>query len=198
MKTFYFNDVTDFADHLSEMVDGLSSTSDIGIVLPPYQAMSLMEELIKHEFSIGSVNISDPEFCDYYDPYYISIYEGNLFCIPFKNENTDEYMHVTDTVVYISNDCNSSILKHVESDVVYAYELDEADVDEDCDDCELKDQCEKQETSLYKVNDKVVSKAEYDEAVKKIDDKYLDGITTMLSGYSGFLNEIQKLTEMFK
>lgn len=191
MKTFYFNDVTDFAAHLSETVDGLPPMNDVGIISPADEATTIIESLIKEEFCIGDIQIADVEIGDYYDEYYISLYEGMIFCKPFRDKESDRCCTAEDTIVYISNNCKSTILSNIKTEVVYAYEIKEYGCC--CDDCG----CHDVDTTSYKVNGKSVDKKTYEKAITDIEEKYLDGIQDMLLRYYKFQKEIDEWRKMF-
>ena len=83
--------------------------------------------------------------------------------------------------------------------VLFGYEDDKCD----CDECECA--CKKDEKptttssakSVYKINNKEVSKEEFDKKYEEFEEMYLDNIRDMLLGYCSFMDEVNDWRSRF-
>ena len=84
--------------------------------------------------------------------------------------------------------------------VLFGYEDDKCD----CDECECA--CKKDEKptttssakSVYKINNKEVSKEEFDKKYEEFEEMYLDNIRDMLLSYCEFMDEVNEWRKLFR
>lgn len=177
IKTLHFEDYEDFACTVSDAYDRVKSDNEyntVDIVAKYEDAKEIIRELVGIGYGIASINgFGDPEWDGYDDAFIISLLEDEIWCEPIKRK--DGYIFVEADVVYIFDDCNSKIVPKIEADEVYEVEI--GDFDYDCENCDYHDMTTTS-SAIYKVNNKEVTKEEYDKAVEDI------------SGFLSFVNKI--------
>lgn len=137
MKKLLFEDVYELSN---EMLDDATHFSDCVSAICHYEmAAALLSELIQSGVTIGQININDYEWDHYDREYLVSIMDGSLYCSPIYGRkkdgySRDGYLETYADVVYIHQDCNSTLLKYLDCDRIFEFaveELDEVDFDED-------------------------------------------------------------------
>lgn len=176
MKTIYFEDALDFAvsvDSMYENVLNKADFADISIIAKYKEANEIIKSLINiGEYDIYSFNNfinpnHSPE--EYSDEYIISIMNSELYIEPFKQD--DDYIGDESKYIYVLSNCSSKVLSHLESDNIYEVVIGEEDCD--CENCKLYyEPISSTSTTNYFINDKAVSKEEYEDAMAEIDLKY--------------------------
>ena len=225
MKDLSFETVEDFCYEVSSIYEGMEpdeefDIEDLSIIAKYEEATKIISELIRCGYDIHSVNLEDPEYDGYDDEFIISLcnLDGkDLWCEPMVRKF--KYINDESKYIYIMDNCSSNVLDHLQSDHIYEVHVDEFDEYEDdeydcCCDCyQESDECcgskheeselssdDKHEVSnikeSYKVNGKEVSKDEYDKVVKKIEDKYLANMKSMLNSYSEFMEDLHDWHKM--
>ena len=110
--------------------------------------------------------------------------------------HNDTYYYGSADISFIHEDCNSKLIKYVDSKTIYEFGYDEDDECE-CDDCECA--CKKDEkpttsttskSATYKINNKEVSKEEFDKKYKEFEEMYLNNIRDMLLNYCEFMDSV--------
>lgn len=170
-----------------EKIKEYDDLNSVDIVAKYEDAKEIICQLVEMEYGIAFINeFGNPEWDGYDDAFVISLLDDEIWCEPIKRKNG--YIFVEADVVYIFDDCNSKIISKIESDDVY--EVGIGDYDDNCDyECTCPEcKC----SATYKVNGKNVDKDEYEKAVDKFHDKYMNGIASMLLGYSEFLDEMNE------
>lgn len=178
MKTIYFEDALDFAvsvDSMYENVLNKADFADISIIAKYKEANEIIKSLINiGEYDIYSFNNfinpnHSPE--EYSDEYIISIMNSELYIEPFKQD--DDYIGDESKYIYVLSNCSSKVLSHLESDNIYEVVIGEEDCD--CENCKLYyEPISSTSTTDYFVNNKAVSKEEYEDAMAEIDARYQD------------------------
>jgi len=176
METIYFEDALDFAvsvDSMYENVLNKADLADISIIAKYKEANEIIKSLIKiGEYDIYSFdNFINPNHSpeEYSDEYIISIMNSELHVEPFKQD--DDYIDDESKYIYVLSNCSSKVLSHLESDNIYEVVIVEEDCD--CENCKLYyEPISSTSTTTYSINDKTVSKEEYEDAMAKIDLKY--------------------------
>ena len=189
MKTIYFEDALDFAvsvDSMYENVLNKADFADISIIAKYKEANEIIKSLINiGEYDIYSFNNfinpnHSPE--EYSDEYIISIMNSELYIEPFKQD--DDYIGDESKYIYVLSNCSSKVLSHLESDNIYEVVIGEEDCD--CENCKLYyEPISSTSTTDYFVNNKPVSKEEYEDAMAEIDLKYKE-----------FHNEMNRLIDL--
>lgn len=178
MKTIYFEDALDFAvsvDSMYENVLNKADFADISIIAKYKEANEIIKSLINiGEYDIYSFNNfinpnHSPE--EYSDEYIISIMNSELYIEPFKQD--DDYIGDESKYIYVLSNCSSKVLSHLESDNIYEVVIGEEDCD--CENCKLYyEPISSTSITDYFVNNKPVSKEEYEDAMAEIDARYQD------------------------
>lgn len=132
-NTVQFDDFTDAACVFSDTYDELENDyKSIGIVAKYDEAKEIIKELLCLGHDIKSIEIHDCEYEDYFDEYVVTITNDGIYCEKFKCENG--YFCEESDVTYVSNECNSICFKHIDSDIVYAFQIGDDECYE-CDEC---------------------------------------------------------------
>lgn len=134
-----FNDIDDLA---TRMIDSYYDGEDCVSTICHYDiATTLLSELIKKDLTICHIDIHDYEWNRYDREYQVSIMNNKIYCSPAfaysrDGYSKDSYLDTWANVVYIHQDSNSAILKHIECDDIYEFAIEDLDdvEDENCDD----------------------------------------------------------------
>lgn len=197
MKNLYFDDFEDLACDIADTYDSLDGEDfeDVAIIAKYEEARQVIKELLCIGYDIHSVEIYD-ELCENYDAeFIISLYDNELWCEPMLRENG--YIKEEAPVIYVLDNCSSKVIPYCKGKTVYEVTVG---IDEDecgCDECECA--CKKDEkpaattstkSATYKINNKEVSKEEFDKKYEKFEEMYLDNIRDMLLGYCEFMDSV--------
>ena len=165
----------------------------VGIVVNKEIAEYILDELVK----IDETSIKEVDLVDYMEvnEYLVSVDDdGYITCVPIE-----DYVVLDKTdIVYI--DMDGDILQDVidycvnENKEVILFGQDN-DCDGDCENCSCETKLST--TATYKVNGKEVSEKEYNKALDNFHDRYMDGIASMLLGYSEFIDEMNEWKKLF-
>ena len=206
IKKLHFDDFEDFACAVADTYDEVKyddECNSVDIIAKYDDAKEIICELIAIGYGIAFIDeFGDTECNAYDDAFVISLLEDEIWCEPIKREN--EYLLVETEVAYILDNCSSKIISNIESDVVYEVEVGNGD--NDCDECECT--CKKDEKpnptvstsstkSTYKINNKEVSKEEFDKKYNEFEEMYLDNIRDMLLRYCDFIDEVNDWRSKF-
>ena len=136
--------------------------------------------------------MSRPEWENYHDEYLISLNNDGIWCEPMKLDG--KYLTDESTITYILDNCSSKVIPYCKGKTVYEVTVGEDDCS--CDECECA--CKKDEKptttssakSVYKINNKEVSKEEFDKKYEEFEEMYLDNIRDMLLNYCEFMDSV--------
>ena len=115
----------------------------------------------------------------------------------------NRYIEDDAPVIYVLDNCSSKVIPHCRGKIVYEVsvgvdEYDEYDCDE-CNECAYKkdekpttDSDSATSKSIYKINNKEVSKEEFDKEYEKFEEMYLDNIRDMILSYCEFMDEVNE------
>lgn len=202
METIYFEDALDFAvsvDSMYENVLNKADSADISIIAKYKEANEIIKSLINiGEYDIYSFdNFINPNHSpeEYSDEYIISIMNSELYIEPFKQD--DDYIGDESKYIYVLSNCSSKVLSHLESDNIYEVVIGEEDCD--CENCKLYyEPISSASTTNYFVNNKPVSKEEYEDKMAELDVAFRKHIDTILDDYSDFVNEMNNWRKLFE
>ena len=204
MKRLEFYDYEDFACAVADTYDSLDGEDfeDVAIIAKYEEARQVIKELLYIGYDIHSVEIHD-ELCENYDAeFIISLYDNELWCEPMLRENG--YIKEEAPVIYVLDNCSSKVIPYCKGKTVYEVTVG---IDEDecgCDECECA--CKKDEkpaattstkSATYKINNKEVSKEEFDKKYEKFEEMYLDNIRDMLLNYCEFMDSVNDWRSRF-
>lgn len=118
MKIVNLTNYTDFANKLYKQFVDLNDEYDSVSVIALYnEAKQVIAACIKNGLDLVSINIDTTECGEYNREYIITIDDMGIWCEPFKRNN--KYIHAESDIIYIFDNCNSKVIKHCNSDVVY-------------------------------------------------------------------------------
>ena len=196
MKNLYFDDFEDLACDIADTYDSLKGEDfeDVAIIAKYEEARQIIKELLCLGYDIHSINVIDEEYSEYDAEYIISLYGDEVWCEPMLRENG--YLTDDSPVMYILDNCSSKIIPYCKGKVVYEVSVGYNEDDKcDCSECA----CKKDEnpttsttskSATYKINNKEVSKEEFDKKYEEFEEMYLDNIRDMLLGYCEFMDEV--------
>ena len=108
-----------------------------------------------------------------------------------------KYIDDESSIIYVLDNCSSEVLKHLDSECIFEVGIgDECS----CDECECA--CKKDDKptttttttsankSTYKINNKEVSKEEFDKKYEEFEEMYLDNIRDMMINYCEFMDSV--------
>ena len=110
------------------------------------------------------------------------------------------YLTDESPVIYVLDNCSSKVIPHCKGKTVYEVTVGIEDNECECEDCYECD-CQKDEKpattssnssskSTYKINNKEVSKEEFDKKYEEFEEMYLDNIRDMLLNYCSFMDSV--------
>lgn len=156
----------------------------------------LAEYVLQNVINLEETSVKEINFIDLYDinEYLISVNdEGHIVATPI-----DELYNVFDDVdiVYIDMDGD------IEQDVIDYCVNENKEVilfgETDDKDCECVNCKHTSSTTNYFINDKAVSKEEYEDAMAELDVAFRKHIDTILDDYSDFVNEMNNWRKLFE
>lgn len=220
MKNLYFDDFEDLACDIADTYDSLDGEDfeDVAIIAKYDEARHIIKELLCLGYDIHSLEIHDELWENYNAEFIISLYDNELWCEPMLRENG--YLTDDSPVTYILDNCSSKVIPYCKGKTVY--EVGVCDDDCSCDEC---DECltingkpaTKEEfdsytshfmhnkkpvatsstKSTYKINNKEVSKEEFDKKYDEFEEMYLDNIRDMLLNYCSFMDSVNDWRSRF-
>ena len=207
MERLEFNDYDDFACEVVDTFDDICKNDDfydIAIIAHYDEAKQIIREILCLGYDLNSIELKNPEL-GYDDvPYIISVCgidsEYEVWCEPMVRDN-GKYIDDESSIIYVLDNCSSEVLKHLNSECIF--EVGIGDEACGCDECECA--CKKDEkpatastsstsskSTTYKINNKEVSKEEFDKKYEEFEEMYLDNIRDMLLNYCNFMDEINE------
>lgn len=210
MNRINYDCTFDMADTILPLLEEINDTYPVISVYGKYDVIkTLLEDLIMSGVSIvGSIELECYEV-DYYDKEFVLYLtqDGVSTCKCWKY---DGYLCGSGNITFIHEDCNSKILKYIDSDVIYEFSVDgnyddESHEDDDCDidccDCCGNGVCEKTKDNVattstvsYSVNGKSVSKEEYENKMAEFDKVYRKHLLDMCE----MMDEMNEWRKLFR
>lgn len=184
LKIVNLKNYIDFAVQICKQLENLNDEYGSVSVIALYdEAKQVIAACVRYGLDIVSVNIDTTECGEYNREYIVTIDDMGIWCEPFKRNN--KYIHVESDIVYIFDNCNSKVIKHCNSDIIYEVCTDgfkEENIDtniicgNDEYDKDLKCLCEPDE--LYSVSLTVNTSGTYENYSYSTSDK--SSVNTML------------------
>ena len=193
MKNLYFDDFEDFVCAVADIYDSLDGENfeDVAIIAKYEEARQIIKELICIGYDISNIELHEVDWDNYDAEYIISLYDNSIWCEPMLKENG--YIEEYSPVIYVLDNCSSKVIPYCKGKTVYEVTVGDDDEDE----CECA--CKKDEkpatttstkSATYKINNKEVSKEEFDKEFEKFEEMYLDNIRDMLFNYCEFMDSV--------
>ena len=209
MERLEFNDYEEFACEVADTFDDIRQNDDfddIAIIAHYDEAKQIIREILCFGYDINSIELKNPEL-GYDDvPYVISVCriysEYEIWCEPMVRDN-GKYINDESSIIYVLDNCSSEVLKHLDSECIF--EVGIGDDECGCDECKCA--CKKDEKptttstnekSTYKINNKEVTKDEFDKKYEEFEEMYLDNIRDMLLNYCEMMDEMNEWRKLFR
>ena len=200
MERLEFNDYEEFACEVADTFDNIrydDDFDDIAIIAHYDEANQIIREILCLGYDLNTIELKNPEL-GYDDvPYVISVCgiesEHEVWCESMIRDD-GKYIEDESSVIYVLDNCSSEVLKYLDSERIF--EVGIGDDTCSCDECECA--CKKDEKptassttkSTYKINNKEVSKEEFDKKYEEFEEVYLDNVRDMLLNYCTFMDEV--------
>ena len=190
LKRLEFEDFEDFACEVADTYDSNKDYEDVAIIAKYEEARKIIKELLCIGYDIHSLEIHDELWDNYDAEYVITVYDNNIWCEQMLRGN--RYIDEESPVIYVLDNCSSKVIPHCKGKFIY--EVTVGDDECSCDECECA--CKKDEKpttatstkSTYKINNKEVSKEEFDKKYEEFEEMYLD--RDMLLNYCSFMDSV--------
>ena len=203
MNRLDFDCPFDLADTITALLGDIDDDYPVISVYGKYDVIKdILEDLIASGVSIANeIELQDYDVA-HYDKEFVLYLTKNGVNVE-KTWNNDTYYYGSADISFIHEDCNSKLIKYVDSKTIYEFGYDEDDECScGCDECDDCDDCEEG----FTVNGKPVSKEEFDKYVSQF--KHDEKPTTTSSKESYFINgksvdksefdkEYEKFEEMY-
>lgn len=195
MRKKSFDDFGEFACEIVDTYESLKSEDyeDVAIVAKYEEMRKVIKELLCFGYNIHSVDFHDEEYEGYDSEYICSLYDDEIWCEPMLRENG--YITDDSPVMYILDNCSSKVIPYCKGKTVF--EVTVGDEECDCGECECV--CQKDEkpattssATTYKINNKEVTKDEFDKKYEEFEEMYMDNIRDMLLNYCTFMDEVNE------
>lgn len=118
MKRLLFYDYSDLA---SFMVSNADENIFVSVFCHYQHASKLIQSLIRdHNLTIDGIELNSPDSNGYDKEFQVSLYNGSIRCYPIyrtvhEGYQKDGYLETWSDVAFIHEDCNSKILRYIES-----------------------------------------------------------------------------------
>ena len=218
MNRLDFDCPFDLADTITALLGDIDDDYPVISVYGKYDVIKdILEDLIASGVSIANeIELQDYDVA-HYDKEFVLYLTKNGVNVE-KTWNDGSYYYGSADISFIHEDCNSKLIKYVDSKTIYEFGYDEEDgcdceCEGCCDDCEegftvngkpvskeefddyvsqFKHDDKPSTTSKesYFINGKSVDKSEFDKEYEKFEEMYLDNIRDMLLGYCEFMDEM--------
>ena len=197
MNRLDFDCPFDLVDIITASLGDIDDDYPVVSVYGKYDVIKeLLEDLIMSGVSIANeIELQDYDVAHYDKEFTLYLTKNGINVE--KTWNNGTYYYGGGNISFIHEDCSSKLIKYVDSKTIYefGYNEDECDDECGCDECECA--CKKDEKpatntakSTYKINNKEVSKEEFDKKYEEFEEMYLDNIRDMLLGYCEFMDEV--------
>ena len=153
----------------------------------------------------------DLELDSEYAEYMISVDDDGYMVVQPVEYYDDKYFNGIEYAFVDMDGCVEqmtidNLLDRAVEIVLFGYDEDECDDECGCDECECA--CKKDEkpattstaakSSTYKINNKKVSKEEFDKKYEEFEEMYMDNIRDMLLNYCEFMDEVNEWKKLLR
>ena len=225
MNRLDFDCLFDLADTITALLGDIDDDYPVISVYGKYDVIKdILEDLIMSGISIANeIELQDYDVAHYDNEFVLYLTTNGVNVEKTYDVESDTYLSGSADISFIHEDCNSKLIKYVDSKTIYEFGYDEDDYDcDDCDECEegftvngrpvSKEEFdsyvsqfrhdEKPTTtsstkSVYKINNKEVSKEEFDKKYEEFEEMYLDNIRDMLLNYCEFMDSVNDWRSRF-
>ena len=217
MNRLDFDYPFDLADTITALLGDIDDDYPVISVYGKYDVIKeLLEDLIASGVSIANeIELQDYDVA-HYDKEFVLYLTVNGINVE-KTWNDGTYYCGSADISFIHEDCNSKLIKYVDSKTIYEFGYDEDEDECDCDECDdseddgytvngnpaTKEEFDKYVSQFkhdekptttskesYFINGKSVDKSEFDKKYEEFEEMYLDNIRDMLLSYCEFMDEV--------
>ena len=205
MERLEFNNYEEFACEVADTFDDIRKNDDfddIAIIAHYDEAKQIIREILCLGYDLNSIELKNPEL-GYDDvPYIISVCgidsEHEVWCEPMIRDN-GKYIDDESSIIYVLDNCSSEVLKHLDSECIFEVGIGDDDCNYECSECACKkDEKPTATKSVYKINNKEVSKEEFDKKYEEFEEMYLDNIRDMMLNYCSFMDEVNEWRKLIR
>ena len=226
MNRLDFDCPFDLADTITALLGDIDDDYPVISVYGKYDVIKdILEDLIMSGVSIANeIELQDYDVAHYDNEFVLYLTTNGVNVERTYDVESDTYLSGSADISFIHEDCNSKLIKYVDSKTIYEFGYDEDDKC-DCDECDDREEGftvngrpvskeefdsyvsqfkhdEKPTTtssakSVYKVNGKECSKEEFDKKYEEFEEMYLDNIRDMLLNYCSFMDEMNEWRSRF-
>lgn len=196
-KDINFEYIEEFVDYLIEKLednDELFAT----VVCKFEEAKDIIKHLMMYEDTdFENIYLESSDERGYEDEFCIELWYNdgviNFSCDPLKVD--EKYGNPCGDETYLLENCSSKIIPLCEGSDLYFVSLeDECDCDEECDECRCNCHCgdtavANTESASYKINDKPVTKEEFDKKYKELHEICERNMVGIFNDYCSFMDE---------
>ena len=220
MNRLDFDCPFDLADTITALLGDIDDDYPVISVYGKYDVIKdILEDLIASGVSIANeIELQDYDVAHYNKEFVLYLTKNGVNVE--KTWNDDAYCYGSADISFIHEDCNSKLIKCVDSKTIYEFGYDEEDgcdceCEGCCDDCEegftvngkpvSKEEFDKYVSQFkhdekpttaskesYFINGKSVDKSEFDKKYEEFEEMYLDNIRDMLLNYCSFMDEMNE------
>lgn len=222
MNRLDFDYPFDLADTITALLGDIDDDYPVISVYGKYDVIKdILEDLIMSGVSIANeIELQDYDVAHYDKEFVLYLTTNGVNVEKTYDVESDTYLSGSADISFIHEDCNSKLIKYVDSKTIYEFGYDEDD-ECSCDDCEDSEDdgytvngksVSKEEfdnyvsqfkhdekptttsttSATYRVNGKEVDKDTYEKALNELDEKYLDNVQDMLLNYFDFVSEMNE------
>ena len=208
MNKLDFDYPFDLVDTITALLGDINDDYPVISVYGKYDVIKdILEDLIASGVSIANeIELQDYDVAHYDKEFVLYLTTNGVNVEKTYDVESDIYLSGSADISFIHEDCSSKLIKYVDSETIYEFGYDEDECDDEecsCDECECA--CKKDEKptttssakSTYKINNKEVSKEEFDKKYEEFEEMYLDNIRDMLLSYCNFMDEVNDWKSRF-
>lgn len=205
MNRLDFDCPFDLADTITALLGDIDDDYPVISVYGKYDVIKdILEDLIVSGVSIANeIELQDYDVAHYDKEFALYLTKNGVNVE--KIWYNDTYYYGSADISFIHEDCNSKLIKYVDSKTIYEFGIDENECDEDecgCDECDCA--CKNNEkptttsSTTYRVNGKECDKETYESVLDDIEDRYLDNVKDMLLSYCEFMDEVNEWRKLLR
>lgn len=159
MERLEFENYEEFACDIADTFDSLEDEfGNVSIIAKYEEAKEIIRELLFFGYDLCDVILEMPDLNGYDDEYVLSLSPEGIWCEKFKKVN--KYITDESNTTYVMDNCNSAVLKHIDSEKNYEVCVGKYDLDEESDN-DVKYETE----HSYMVNGKSVDRETFNEYI---------------------------------
>ena len=159
MNRLDFDCPFDLADTITALLGDIDDDYPVISVYGKYDVIKdILEDLIASGVTIANeIELQDYDVAHYDKEFVLYLTKNGTNVEKTYDVESDKYLSGSADISFIHEDCNSKLIKYVDSKTIYEFGYDEDD-ECDCDECDECDGCEEG----FTVNGRPVSKEEFD------------------------------------